>query len=139
MAEASKQLNPPCSSKAVFSPFKIVNNYIKEDNGKAKTASLNDITDAQFKASFRKMLAMKNPKDKAAWLTARGFFDKYISLDNFTLTYAQTFVAPGSPLNIDGKRYKNRTDGEKEQQKVYKDFAKWLEGDIKKNSVDGGY
>jgi hypothetical protein len=85
------------------------------------------------------MIAMKGPLDKKAWKSARGFFDKYISSDNFTLTYAQSFLAPGTPLNIDGKRYKNKTDGEKEQEKVYKDFAKWLDEDIKKNSVENGY
>lgn len=86
------------------------------------------------------MLAAKEPKALATWNTAKGLFDKYISPDNFTLTYAQTMAVPGSPLNIDGKRYKNLTDGETEQNKVYKDFAKWLEKDMKENNkVKDGY
>lgn len=65
------------------------------------------------------MIAMKGVEERKAWLTARGFFDKYISADNFTLTYAQTILTPGRPLVVDGKRYMNKTDGENEQKKVY--------------------
>lgn len=60
---------------------------------------------------------MKTPAARAAWLTARGFLDKYISPTNLTLTYAQSFLSTGSPLNVNGKRYKNQTDGEKDQNK----------------------
>jgi len=49
---------------------------------------MDKISDAEFIASFKKMVAMKDASAKKAWLTARGFFDKYISSDNFTLTYA---------------------------------------------------
>lgn len=45
MAEAGKDENPPCDEKAVFSPFKIVNTYIKLDNGLLNTSSLDDVTD----------------------------------------------------------------------------------------------
>ena len=82
---------------------------------------------------------MKGAEEKKAWLTARGFFDKYISADNFTLTYAHTLLTPGTPLNINGKRYMNKTDGKKEQTKVYEDFARFLKEDIKGLAVDGGY
>jgi len=45
MAEASTDENPPCDDKAVFSPFKTVNTFIKIDNGLLNTSSLDDVTD----------------------------------------------------------------------------------------------
>ena len=56
---------------------------------------------------------MKGLDERKAWLTARGFFDKYISANNFTLTYAQTMLTPGTPLVINGTRYMNKTDNKK--------------------------
>lgn len=140
LADASKDENPPCSDAGHFSPFSTVNKYIRADNGLATGASLTDsLTDAKFEASFRKLMKMGDPTSKKAWLSARGFLDKYVSAENYTLTYAQSYLQPASPLNVGGRRYKNQTDGELEQFNVHKEFAAWLKKDAKENSVDGGY
>lgn len=55
---------------------------------------------------------MTDPRYKAQWAAVKGYFDKYLSKDNLKITYAQTYLAPGTPLNVDGKRYKNQTDDE---------------------------
>jgi len=135
----AKNDNPPCSESAYFSPFDTVNKYMRTDNGLATGASLDSLSDAQFEASFRKLMKMGGTAEKTAWLTARGSFDKYISADNFTLTYAQTVLQPASPLNVGGKRYKNQTDEEQAQFKIHKEFAQWLKKDAKENLKDGGY
>jgi len=45
MAEAGEGENPECAPRSVSSPFKTVNTFIKIDNGRTNTSSLNDLTD----------------------------------------------------------------------------------------------
>lgn len=65
-------------------------------------------------------------------------FDKYFDMkDNFTLSYMRTYISYGLPLEIEGKRFQNKSDDLLLQQAYLKDFARMIRDKLDKKFGDG--
>ena len=93
--------NPPCSQEGFKSGIITVVDLITQTKNRTSFANL---TDDEFIDTFKNLM-----RNASLWDNLQPFFDKHLSIANFTITYAHSLIHFGAPLNINGVRYDNRS------------------------------
>lgn len=64
--------------------------------------------------------------DEVKWATYKGLFGNELSKNNKNSSLIRSMFFFGGPLNIDGKRYKDLYDNEKDQDDIFRTFSEDL-------------